>query len=70
MRTIPKVRRPAKDDPLRFIHDDTLRTLALDLDEVRDTLLGAALEGTTEAYGHAEIVRQAVDLVINLRTAR
>jgi hypothetical protein len=77
MRNIAKGRRTAKpntkppgngaSDPLVFVKNDELRTLGLDLDDLHSVLVGAGLNGDKEAFGHAEVVRQAADLVAELR---
>jgi hypothetical protein len=58
---------PATSDPLVFVKADELRVLGIDLDDLHSALLGQALNGDNEAYGYALIVKQAADLVAELR---
>ena len=57
----------SKSDPRVFVKADELRTLQIDLDEVHSDLLGRALNGDNAAYGLAQIVKTAADLIAELR---
>jgi hypothetical protein len=48
-------------DPLRFVKDDRVRGLVIDLDEVYESLMGRALNGDNAAFALAQIVRMASD---------
>ena len=50
---------PTNGDPLRFVKEDQLRGLIIDLDEVYSDLMGRALGGDNGAFALAQAVKAA-----------